>query len=148
MNFKKNHKLVNGNPTPEACEQVGLIFLTLYDEDNGCDLDMNNGGVSSDPVCGTSACHGGWWEMFAYQVERRRTCIDFDFGAKDLAEFLGFEGRHWLEMWAHGNPILWGNDEGEYVFGSSMRAFDGGPEDLSTIGNWWIDVGSRIAERG
>ena len=89
--------------------------------------------------CNTVACVAGWyllacvsearesadgikWEWYESEAEglfRSGVSVDWTEGAAMLATDLGcgIGGRQRLERWARENPELWGNHEGEHMFG-------------------------------
>lgn len=77
--------------------------------------------------CDTPNCFAGW-----YVVAKNLTEINYYLdGRAIIARDLGFEFGYNLEIWAHTNPIIWGNECGNAIFADGM-AF-GEKSDLISI---------------
>ena len=112
-------------------------------------------------VCGTLACHGGWYALAKYQEETEGSLrkhgwklsvdqyndvqiveasgykyqLDFVEGRDLMAKDLGFEESEGISEWAHHNPKLWGNSYGGNMFHHASAfwtdPYDGPPDDES-----------------
>lgn len=129
------------NMTPkefaQRCRIVGMTFLNLHEQWKGiAEVNMNE-----PHVCGTVACHGGWWAI------DQGTEGDYEDGAESIARFLGFLSYFDLEDWAHEHPDLWGNENGWSMF-CDESAFDCTDENITLwkIGVHWLKVAERVEE--
>lgn len=113
-----------------------------------------NFGVGSVPctenLCGTPACHGGWALVALQPVASERAeqrWWRYSDGADFLAEYLGFEGRYFLQEWAERNPQIWGSECGAFMFRSEgYKAFGRDTNDLTLldIAAWYLGVADRL----
>jgi len=98
--------------------------------------------------CGTVHCVGGWYKAYDYLVDKIKPptgdYVGFSGGATKMAKDLGFNWGE-LESWAKGNPDIWGNRRGEYLF-SSEGAYDGA-KNLAEVVEWFKGVQSRLPTR-
>jgi len=114
------------NPTKRQVQKVIDIFETVQKlADNNLEnpVDMREGQVFTH--CGSPMCHAGWFEA-ALQKSKNTTNYSFtnyEHGAQKMAEILGFKSKNDLEMWAHYNPDIWGNQNGSFMF-SFYGAFE------------------------
>lgn len=138
----------DGNPRALVAQEIGVHFLNLFHGmDNGSEsVDMGNGSVSPFNHCGTTMCHGGWFEW----LTAIKDCDnDYDDGAYKMAQMLGFYDYDLLEEWAGMNPKIWGNEEGGKIFGSSRAFMPPNSRDkrfisLEVIGKHWLEVSERL----
>ena len=99
------------------------------------------------PLCETPLCHGGWLAVML-NVKSHRTDIFTSFyrkGADAAAQYLGFEDKKALQLWAKCNPRLWGNTYGSKMF-IEQRAFGlrhGDRLTLTMIAEHYEAVGKR-----
>lgn len=128
------------HPNPSKVRELANIFLTLANERPDAEVDMGEYKFNS---CCTIACHAGW-----FGIAMGKEC-GYDYGfsnsAEEMANFLGFDNRWRLEIWARDNPKLWGNRYGLDMF-SDREAFglkDREPT-LKEIGKHWHKVANRI----
>ena len=63
--------------------------------------------------CSTVACHGGYAAIILCAPNE---FTSYHAGAHALAKFFGFENRAELKAWAHFNPHIWGNRNGDDMF--------------------------------
>ena len=142
-------------PTAKQTERmriVGMTFLNLAaSEPPECRVDMMS--TSADPVCGTVACHAGWWAIAqAHGDCIPNECCDivgrygYEDAASDMAMYLGFEHHHELDIWAYNYASLWGKEleAGESLF-ANAKAFNETSKTitLEKIGLWWLQVADR-----
>lgn len=72
-------------------------------------------------TCGTVHCVAGWyavacrWRRFIL-FKFKGVRIDFNHGANWIAQDLGFRNPTDLRQWARGNPQIWGNPYGWFMF--------------------------------
>ena len=125
--------------------------------------------VEEGPTCKTIACHGGWLSTlpcFAGLEVEVFMPDDYSIGAAYISKFLGLyeageDGRFWddddlFRMWAHQNPTLWGNEDGETMFSSggalAFRTLAGevvtNNVTLETIVNRYRGVANRVRALG
>lgn len=90
--------------------------LTLED---GAGLDMGESKVNGfRHRCGTFHCVGGWYAIASEKenVFSGERFFGYSHGTWAMAKDLGFSTADDLELWAHYNPDLWGNDQGGNMF--------------------------------
>ena len=152
----------NANPdvrTGRQSSEVASVFEALAREHDSL-VDMTEGEVTrkqspeSDdaPVCGTVACHAGW---YAYHANRRNVTwqssrdrraytataprsnertsetynqpVTFTEGAERMAQDLGFGGEEPVRdmlLFLRNNPDIWGNPYGGTMFASRTAFMD------------------------
>lgn len=87
-------------------------------------LDMMEAVVcNNNHKCGTVHCVGGWYAVAAL-FPTGAEYIGFHDGCNKMAEDLGFNYENDLELWAHHNPEVWGNEDGGSMF-YDADAYDG-----------------------
>lgn len=112
-------------------------------------LNMENG----NNLCGTSMCHGGWY--FVASIPRMSKKDKRHYSYKDgidiMMKDLGFHNISKFYDWA-GNFRIWGNYDGENMFGGSGVAFKHpikrpkGAKTIQHIIDHWREVYERIKE--
>lgn len=130
------------HPNPDRCDELGMLFLSLWEENSELKVNMNDGSFSE---CGTVACHAGWFAVAnnkeqGYNRGAKRY-YDYEDAAKELSVFIGMK---YLETWAHSNPSLWGNPWGLSMFLNKRTFKKGGNVTLKDIGIHWLKVAERI----
>ena len=153
------------HPTPQAIREAmdrmeaaalkahgtGLVAMNYGTIQQGDGLYIDETHID---VCGTVACHGGWYALAAldglewenpipgekgaapdYLIRSPEECgytgyiASYAWGADKLAQDLLGEGssQYDLQDWAHENPHLWGNEWGNDMFSgqSGPCAFGG-----------------------
>ena len=145
------------HPEPEKIREVADRLMHAASEHPG-HVAMNNTSVIHSELCGTVACHAGW-----YLLARRGkdVIINLDHipasefpvetyinGAILLAQDLGFHDQIDLEDWAGDNPKLWGNTEGQVMFYNEEAFGKRNQYGLSVkdIAEHWHTVADRIEE--
>lgn len=147
-------KIQSNLPTPkfiQHCFDVSEKFLSVYSPNNIVNFSYCT--VQKTPECKTIACHGGWAAVLLipnFNPEQD----SFIQGADALARYLGFPHADALEYWAHENPEIWGNRQGNLMFnsaGSVAFQIDGSfrysPFEQITlyhIAEKWAKVGERL----
>jgi hypothetical protein len=81
--------------------------------------------------CGTIHCVAGWYAVanLNRQVIKNKFNqggVDFRDGANLMANDLGFADHYLLANWAENNPKIWGNENGDEMFGSELAYDDTG----------------------
>lgn len=130
---------------------------------NSENLKMGALGIKDYRACGTYMCHGGWYGA-ASGIKRGA----FSEGADLIAEHLGWKEPIHLtykngtencnyepkvmfnvNKWAASQPEIWGNANGDYIFGSGSAFIQ--PEKrpmgaliLQHIVDHWREVGERV----
>ena len=115
-------------------------------------VDMNNPDVQvkgitlmgNFPACRTAACHAGHYLIGL--MGKAASGWDFSYGARKMAEDLGFRDSAALERWAGLNPDIWGCPHGKCMF-VSVKAFGlSAPDEITVphIADWWERVGDRL----
>jgi len=145
MNKKTKH------PNVAKCRELGMLFLNLHESDPACRVEM---GETRFSLCGTAACHAGWFQVSKGRSWGFLNNIGYEEGSRDIARFLGFYGKHpegKLESWAEDNPDLWGNKDGDGMFCSSDAFYSTPPTltkphnmSIKHIGLHWLKVADRI----
>lgn len=122
----------------------------------GKGLDMNKCDVH---LCGTTHCHGGWYAVATMPFFRllfpfgiwllNIKEIDFLDGAERMSKDLGFEEERELSNWAKENPLIWGNEDGDRMFGHKKAFYHptkrpDGAESIADIVDHWYDVYDRL----
>lgn len=111
-------------------------------------LDMAEGDVNINHLCGTFHCHAGWYAIATCDLSEK---FGHTKGAMRLAEDLGFDDHYYILEWARDNPEIWGNNFGydmflyEKAFTSSTRPE--GAKTLLDIVNHWREVFDRIESK-
>lgn len=128
----------------ENARVLGMTFLLLHKESRDNIVHM---GESEFNVCGTMACHAGWFAV-ARGMSRLSYGVgayDYNSSANDMAKFLGFKGAEDLESWAVENTDMWGNHSGSYMF-CDGAAFGSSTDriTLDRIGKHWLEVADRL----
>jgi len=134
-------------------EKVANDFFKFI-EKNGLEKTIVEMGSCDDErqtninLCDTPACHGGWAAMmYEKKMDGEYDYSDFfELGAEALAGKLGFNSEEEYEMWAHENPLLWGNDKGNLMF-CSFSSFGKTSQEnltLTDIANHYKAVAERI----
>ena len=112
--------------------------------------------------CGTVACHAGWY-LFGKRLDAGNevrlmyshdgdcwncegTELEFQDGAMELAQDLGFPTYGNMVVWAGDHPDLWGNDEGRTMCRDNIAFGRKRVEEvtLSDIADHWHAVADRI----
>lgn len=110
-------------------------------------LNMEDGGVNDNHLCGTSHCHGGTYALMRCDLDKTLTYAD---GATSMAKDLGFEDVDEFGNWLKENPDnVWGNEYGPYLFGSMPISFLSesrpfGAMSICDIAKHWIEVADRL----
>ena len=158
---------MNQHPDPSLIRKA-MDLMEMADAAYHISVRMDHGIVSKVPfACGTVACHGGVyllattqhprWEKVIVQgfsepqlamVGDRGLQITFNRGSARLAHDLGFLTSTHLSEWAIGNPDLWGNSKGAFMFSSQGNwAFGKSVDDTLTVADivaHWRGVADRI----
>ena len=145
------------HPEPEKIRKVADLLMHTISKHQGY-VNMDSIHVTKMEVCGTTACHAGWY-LLAKEGENVIIDIDnppkefhdkktYEIGAELLAQDLGFDDKLDLEDWAGNNPKLWGNTEGQVMFYSeeAFGKIKSYAHDLSVeeIAEHWRAVADRI----
>lgn len=95
-----------------------LYSVLPFTLQEGSGLDMGEGFVNGEHVCGTTHCLAGWYAIAHWKDKALddKVYLDFRDGAKQLANDLGFKDRYQLMNWAEDNSAIWGNDRGRDMF--------------------------------
>jgi hypothetical protein len=144
------HKLINGNPSWQAAQDIAMTFQLIWLE-LGMDakVDMGDGKVQlkEKNLCGTTACHGGWFTYFSMKRIPSWGYVNYNTGGDKMAQHLGFMDGDDLADWAEENTKLWGNDFGSYIF-CDENAFGScsldKPITLKDIYKHWYKVAERL----
>lgn len=148
-------------------ENIAVLATTfmLLHEEGGHDSRVNMYDATWY-LCGTVACHAGWFAV-ARGIRQRadhlwkdgsaRGGYDFFASAEDMATFLGFKGAGQLALvpldCAHtmigffsAHPGVWGNSWGNQMFASrrAFGVFNDGLLTLGRIGEHWAGVYDRL----
>lgn len=107
-------------------------------------------------ICGSSACHGGWFQVAAAPVRNPQArgfgaleyqaITSYSDGAELMARELGMGNMRILEEWAHHNPNIWGNKNGGDMFTGDRAFTKGPPPTLGKIARHWYGVGARLEQ--
>jgi len=142
--------MINGNPNWEVVEELALEFLmmSLSQGEGKQNVNMDDWRVKpEDNFCGTPACHGGWYAVYACEFPINNfEGFGFSTGMRRMNNKLGSETGFELETWASKNPELWGNKRGAGVF-SSESAFGKNYSEsltLKDISDHWMKVAERL----
>ncbi len=178
------------HPTAASVAELIGVFERCIERNTGYygppELDMGAMDVSADctemgppsgfdGICGTTACHSGWYLLAKHQEQGSTLCIcprlqtvhehlvldgqelehelSWTEGRVLMAEDLGFACHEDLQFWAEEYPEYWGGDDGALLFGSE-RAFrhvlpppgEGEPS-LHHIVEHWRGVHTRLVQR-
>lgn len=139
-------KLVQGNPSWEAVQELALRFELLSEMAPGVKVDMGESQVQiieQDPnLCGTTACHAGWYALLVHNNDFK---TNYKEGKKFIAKHLGFDGEDSLIIWAKKNPEIWGNDDGADMFyGEEAFGLQDVNPTLKLISEHWMAVSKRL----
>lgn len=117
---------------------------------------------------GTIHCHGGWYVVGSRKLKRRRMSVFayIEYRLKNRGKFCAYRGILFdegieqmerdlgnieIRIWAQENPVIWGNDKGEKMFGLSGNklAFQStkrpnGATCLQEIVDHWEEVRDRL----
>lgn len=131
------------NPTKEQVQIVIDTFQNAHDKAilNGIDLPLVNMLEFSTQLT-NSMCHGGW---YAYNISEESFMF---YEAKILiSQDLGFESESDLKKWTFKKPVIWGNNNGVFMF-SDGKAFGQVSNifPLQIIIDYWRGVQSRLPE--
>jgi len=129
-------------PTKTQMQAVIDSLRTIEDDANRAGaLDMEEPRVYAQAhPCRSPACFAGWFAVANTDHPAIREAINagnctYVEGAHLMAQMLGFGDRWVLEMWAHQNEDIWGNQYGDSMFMSEI-AFNGledSEEPMTTI---------------
>jgi hypothetical protein len=137
-----NRPLIDGNPHWKSVQDLATYFQLIDLATNGeGKVAMATAGCNlEDNLCGTPACHAGWYGVFQDGESNH-----YSHYKETMATELGFAYSDELEDWAMENPELWGNKDGRYLF-CCRSAFGvyGEPITLSIIANHWWKVAKRL----
>lgn len=127
--------------TPESALKVFKVFRSLADQYPHASIDMVECDVH---ICGSPMCHAGW-----YAFSQVNNASRFEDGAERMAHDLGFDMIYDLKDWARENPLLWGNENGIFMF-RDPSAFESkdrpeGATSLSDIADHWEEVSDRLS---
>ena len=132
-----------GNPSPEACREVAACINRAIEKYPEVELDMNESRVNyHDHPCGTTHCHAGLFLIGCDNSEYEHVGVGYGYGVKLMIKMLGFGSCKLLLEWAQINHVLWGNNDGYWMF-SGSDAFNEA-ETPSKIAEWWEAVADRI----
>lgn len=140
------------HPKSEKVFELATFFHTIALTAKGTEavVDMGACGVDKPEkhLCGTPACHAGWFGAF-YPKRLPAGYGNYKgFGAyaDQMGKMLGLGDSNALEEWASENPLIWGNQWGDEMFGSS-EAFGefNGEVTLQEIADHWYGVATRLA---
>lgn len=135
-------------------QQVIDIFKTVLPQGGKLSM-MESGCTVNKHGCGTVHCHGGWFAIalglpkyHGHDGKGRWVSVNYATGGNMMARILGLKDKDQLTDWAHENPKIWGNKNGNIMF-SAERAFGsetnpGGANDLQDIVDHWQDVYNRL----
>jgi hypothetical protein len=143
--------LVNGHPHWERVQEIADTFMMISDTITDEVVYMDNNKVpscSTEELCGTTACHAGWFSYFStLQPEPRLYPRSYDEGRDEIEAHLGF-AFDGVSSWAAANPEIWGNKYGDDMFYHSI-AFGKEYGDysfitLKVIADHWQKVANRL----
>jgi len=151
------NELINGNPSWEAAEEIGLRFLQMHIS-NGVEkkVDMNAGEVRRSMAfsCGTTACHGGWYAIYSDEhLSEEEGIASYRQGGELMAKDLGFKNQWNLATWGLHNEAIWGSSREKYGWGGNANMFHNaynfgkpGNQDLTLkdISDHWLKVAGRL----
>lgn len=134
-----------------------FLMSQILGEDN-CKVNIGNPKVLPEAnLCGTPACHAGWYAAFNPNMvmDRKGSYCE---GVRALNNDLGFKSNtessgHSLREWAWHNPELWGNVYGYCMFSSNSafgRISENLTDDILTlvdIAKHWQGVANRLCEK-
>ncbi len=140
----------DGNPKWEDVVKLADIFQMINETTEGeGKVDMMSCSVDLErSMCGTPACHAGWWGVFSDEDLKG----SFSEAAEKLAESVGFKfdpdtgicADTTMERWACENQKIWGNSHGKNMF-CDNDAF-GNPFGITIqdIATHWYGVAERL----
>ena len=163
----------NNHPDPDNIRTIAMRLESMLPLARNEKMEMFASRVYiNEELCGTQACHGGFYELEFALRNKEDFILPEDFydntdceyllkktldsdgcyipvywydGAERMAKDLGFKDRNQLEEWANKNPLLWGNTKGRDMF-QDGEAFKGDYDSVKLIDvvNHWLTVAERI----
>ena len=151
------------NPRPDKIREM-CNMLEQAGEKYQVKIDMESA-IIVEPQghrswCSTTCCHGGLYALAVadqegyyfddHTLHYKGEPLDYKKGANKMAEFLGFDGKMELLIWARMNEDLWGNKNGYAMFDNRGNAFGychGSDITLDIIIAHWRAVADRIEQQ-
>lgn len=136
------------NPTSASVKTLINTFRTILPMATRQEqLSMQCTRVNNDHVCGSVHCHAGWYAIA--KGLHRGGIVNFMNGSQAMGEDLfNISGGIRIMAWAHVNPAIWGNTDGEYIFAHAMAfksaSRPNGAQTLADIIDHWQEVYERL----
>lgn len=127
----------------ELADQFYLMYLDQKSHGHKGEVNMIETYCGDINLCGTPACHAGWYAAYG-----KKGLLYFTEGILDMTNNLGFKDAklNSIERWACINYEIWGNKHGFNVFGEN-RAFGKSDHETLTlldISKHWRKVAKRL----
>jgi len=128
----------------EKMRELGKLFIKLHIDKPEARVNMVETNFN---VCGTVACHAGWYAVAnGISIDYDKD-YDFESSANEMAEFLGFSDQTSLAVWAGDKSIIWGNNSGsEMFYGAEAFGENESKLTLNVIGKHWLGVADRLEQ--